>query len=95
MERPVPQALTRPAHEQMEHRRIGRDGHAVTMTGNAGMVLEELFQETRQIAADGFPQSLAFPVAGSTDAADNVGSERALTIDGRRCRQDFPIRAID
>ena len=65
------------------------------MTGNAGMVLEELFQKTRQIAADGFPQSLAFPVAGNTNAADDVGSERALTIDGRRCRQDLAISAVD
>ena len=95
MEGPVPQALTRPAHEQMEHRRVGRDGHAVTMAGNAGMVLEELFQEARQIATDGFLQGLSLAMAGSADTADDVGPKGTLAVDGRRRRQDLAIGAVD
>ena len=58
------------------------------------MVLQELLRQPRQVPAYGFLQGLAFAVAGGTDAADDVGPERALAVDCRRRRQDFSIRTV-
>ena len=94
MERPVAQAVAGPAHEQVEHGRIGGNGHLAAASGRAGMVLQELLRQPRQVPAYGFLQGLAFAMAGGTDAADDVGPKRALAVDCRRRRQDFSIRTV-